>query len=362
MTNAGADGRSRHEAESFATRPFEATLAWVFSGTSEMGGNLFKLGRLPRTEYRIVEDDVRSLLDDLIGDRYRIPRYYASKPDFGDLDVVLSKDAIALLGGPEGFVEALRKGLGVSQTKSVGHVFATVFRDFQVDYFIREPELVEATYHYLSFNDLGNLIGKIYRRFGLKYGEDGLCYVFRRASQPSYKREHLVSRDWPRILGFLGLDVPAWTAGFESLEEMFAWVVASPYFSVEPYESPARTTDRRARKRPTMAKFMAYLEAEGIERRYAYLPEREGYVASIAAAFPEAGLESALAEELAREMETLALRDKFNGELVRQWTRLEGKTLGAFLRRFSAVYPSESLAALQPRAIQALVEAFPVDD
>src|SRR5690606_24043094 len=167
-----------------------------------MGGNLFKLGRLPRSEYRVIEDVVREYLDGLLGDGYRIPRYYASKPDFGDLDVVVSSAAIEAIGGWDRFREAIASGLGVTQSKSVGHVYSTVVRDFQVDYFIRAPELLEPTYHYLSFNDLGNLIGKIFRRLGLKYGEDGLSYVFRRESQPSYKHELLVSRDWPRILGF----------------------------------------------------------------------------------------------------------------------------------------------------------------
>ena len=53
-----------------------------------MGGNLFKLGRKPRAEYLEIEAEVRSFLDDLIGEEgYRIPRYYGDKPEFGDLDV-----------------------------------------------------------------------------------------------------------------------------------------------------------------------------------------------------------------------------------------------------------------------------------
>src|SRR5688572_27270339 len=133
-----------------------------------MGGNLFKLGRLPRDEYLTIEAAVRGCLDRSIGDGYRIPRYYTSKPDFGDLDVIVSTAALERIGGWEAFCALLREDLGVTQSKSVGHVYSTVVRDFQVDYFIRAHELLDATYHYLSFNDLGNLIGKIYRRLGLK--------------------------------------------------------------------------------------------------------------------------------------------------------------------------------------------------
>jgi hypothetical protein len=327
-----------------------------------MGGNLFKLGRRPRAEYLVIETAVREFLDSLLGDGYRVPRYYASKPDFGDLDVVVSRAAIEAVGGWERFCEAVAAGLGVTQSKSVGHVYSTVVRDFQVDYFVRTPELFEATYHYLSFNDLGNLIGKIYRRLGLKYGEDGLSYVFRREAQPSYKRELLISRDWPRILGFLELDVAAWQAGFDRLEDMFAWVVASPYFSVAPYEEQDRTMQRRAKGRPTMARFIAWLEATNLDTRCAYLEGRDAYVESIAAAFPEAELPQALAHERALEREAAALRSKFDGELVREWTGLDGKQLGAFLRRFARSYPNERLAGMDPEEIRVAVQGFPRDD
>ena len=172
---------------------------------ASMGGNLFKLGRRPRGEYLEIEAEVRAVLDALVGDGYRIPRYYASKPDFGDLDVVVSSAAIDALGGWEAFRSAITTGLGVTASQSTGHVYSTVVREFQVDYFVREADVFEATANYLAFNDVGNLLGKIYRRLGLKYGEHGLSYVFRRASRESYKRELPISRDWPRILALIGL-------------------------------------------------------------------------------------------------------------------------------------------------------------
>ena len=55
-----------------------------------MGGNLFKLGRIPQAEYKVIEHELRSYLDQKFGNYYRIPRYYADKADFGDLDIVLS--------------------------------------------------------------------------------------------------------------------------------------------------------------------------------------------------------------------------------------------------------------------------------
>lgn len=324
-----------------------------------MGGNLFRLGRKPRAEYLEIEAEVRRCLDGLVGDGYRIPRYYASKADFGDLDVVLSRAAVDAVGGVEVFRAAIAAALDIRQSKNAGHVYSTVVRELQVDFFLREPELLEPTYDYLSFNDLGNLIGKIYRRLGLKYGEQGLCYVFRRERQESYVRDLPVSRDWPRILSFIGLDVPAWKAGFDTLEQMFAWVVASPYFSVAPYRETSRSTERRAKGRPTMARFLAWIEAEGVDKHYTYLDDRTAYIPMIAEAFPEAELEQAIAREHEREAEDERLREKFNGDLVRTWTGLEGKDLRMFLRRFKLEQSDEALLGMTEDEIRIAVESFP---
>lgn len=323
-----------------------------------MGGNLFKLGRRPRDEYLAIEADVRRFLAALIPDGFRIPRYYATKPDFGDLDVVVDAAAVDELGGREAFHAAIINDLGVTRAKQTGHVWATVYRDFQVDYFFRSSELFEAAYHYLSFNDLGNILGKMCKRLGLKYGEDGLSYVFRRASQPSHKATIPVSRDWPRILYFLGLDVACWDEGFASLEEMFAWVIRSPWFSVTPYVDRAATTERRVARRKTIATFVDWLHAEGVDKRCAYRSEPHAYVADIAVAFPEAGLSEAVAAEHAAEADMNALRQKFSGELVRAWTGLDGKPLGELIRRIRTAHSAAEMLAMSPEAIRSLVESF----
>ena len=323
-----------------------------------MGGNLFKLGRKPRDEYLEIEGEVRRFLDGWIPGGYRIPRYYASKPDFGDMDIVVSSGAVEGLGGTDRFIEALRSQLGVTEIQNTGHVWATVYREFQVDYFVRATELLDSTASYLAFNDLGNLVGKMFKRLGCKYGETGLLYVFRRESQQSYKKEFLLSRDWTRVLGFLGLDVAHWEKGFTTLEEMFAWVVASPWFSVAPYVDRDRSTEKR-KNRPTMQRFVAWLEAEKIEQRVDFRQERDAYVPELAAAFPEAGLEAALASQRQAEADALALRAKFSGALVREWTGLDGKELGGFMRRFRDTHPADALLGMSPEEIKVLVDGFP---
>lgn len=125
-----------------------------------MGGELFKLGRLDRATYLALEADLRVYLDERLGEHYRIPRYYGDKPDFGDVDVVVSEAAITSTW--DDFMEHLMNDLGVTQHVRNPAVFSTVWRSFQVDYFIRSEQHFESTYNFLCYKDLGNLLGRMF--------------------------------------------------------------------------------------------------------------------------------------------------------------------------------------------------------
>lgn len=327
-----------------------------------MGGNLFKLGRLPRERYLELEAEIRGYLDRTVGaEVYRIPRYYGDKADFGDMDVVLSSD---IPGSWDEIRATILSDLGVERHKLIGPVFSTVYRDFQVDYFERPAEIFESTYHFLCFNDLGNLLGKMFRRFNLKYGEDGLFWVFRRENG-SYRHDILLSRDHRRIFGFLELDPAPWERGFADLETMFDWVVGSPYFSVEPYFRRAPTTEKRMKQRRTFREFLSFLEDRGVDRRYDYEDDRDRYIPRVAQHFPERDLEAAIARERAAEERALVLQSKFNGRIVMEiLPHLQGKELGEFIRRFRAHHDEvddgvdDQLYRADPEEVRRMIREF----
>jgi hypothetical protein len=297
-----------------------------------MGGNLFKLGRKPRLEYLEIEAEIRTYLDQKIGDTYRVPRFYGDKPDFGDLDILVSS-AVANESWHDLRLE-IAKDLGITQFKTVGHVFSTVYRNLQVDFFVTPDQYLESCYHFMSFNDLGNLLGKICRRFNLKYGEHGLAYVYRRIDNPHYKQDLEITVDFARICNFLGLEFGLWQNGFESLEVMFDWVIASPYFSVAPYQQMDATLKKREQHRTTMQKFVEYLERHGIDKTFNF-EDRDSYLEMIDAFFPEANLKAQIQLEQDKETRALIFAEKFNGKLVSSLLpQLEGKALGAFIVNF----------------------------
>ncbi len=323
-----------------------------------MGGNLFKLGRLPKAEYLKVETDLRGYLDQKLGNLYRIPRYYRDKPDFGDVDIIVSDAAIQSTW--QDLRVELIKDLGIQQHKSLGSVFSTVYQNFQVDFFYREHRYFDSTYNYLSFNDVGNILGKIFKRFNLKYGEQGLQYVFRRADG-HFQKDLEVSQDFERIFAFLQLDFAHWVRGFDTLDELFRWATASPYFSIQPYLEQDSTTSQRVKERTTMRRFVAWLEEQGVSQKFEFAADRDFYLPMIAAFFPEGGLLEKIELERQREVYVLQLREKYSGQVImRLFPDLQGKVLGDFMRSFEAQWEDHEaiLAEMDAQEILAQLTRF----
>jgi hypothetical protein len=284
---------------------------------------------MPHAEYVVREAAMRAFLD-ARGQPYRIPRYYASKPDFGDMDVIVPSR-------PDWDVmrAAIARDLEITQTKAVGRVFSVVFRGLQTDFFAVPERFLDSTCAFMSFNDLGNLLGRICKRFNLKWGEHGLSYVFRRANSDQYVQDLPLTTDFAQVCAFLGLDHAAWRAGFPTLTHMFEWTIASPYFSVVPYlDEVSGTLAGRISDRPTIAQFIAFLRERGIDQRPAFA-DKLSYAEQIAAAFPDAELMVQIAHEREREARALEVSTKFSGKLVmRLRPEATGKALGELIAAF----------------------------
>lgn len=310
-----------------------------------MGGRLFNLGRMPAVQYHAIEQELCAYLDNFVGNAfYRIPRYYRQKPDFGDMDIILSAGKLA--GGDWQQTKAqLLEDLQITQHKSTGNVFSTVYRGLQVDFFLRQPRYFLSTYNFLSWNDLGNLLGKMFRRFNLKYGEEGLQYVYRRADG-HYQQDIEITLDIQRILAFLQLDYETWAAGFDTLDQIYHWVIGSPYFSVAPYltEDDSNIQRRLRQERTTVVRFVAFLKENNISKNYKHLENKDEYLPMIADFFKdEIDLMAAIRQEQTREREVALVREKFNGKLIMHlFPHLEGKNLGSFIQQFKLQWQSES--------------------
>ena len=314
-----------------------------------MGGNLFKRGRLPKKEYLVIETKIRSYLDERFGaDSYRIPRYYGTKTDFGDVDILLSKSIMDKGSDWVTIREGIVRDLGIQESKGSGKVFSTLYMNFQVDFFLVDQEIMESQSSFMDFNDLGNFLGRIFRSFNLKYSHQGLYYIHQKSSEAPIK-EFLVSRDWEKILAFLELDYNKWKEGFYEIEEMFEWLLASPYFRSAPYRNPeSRIVRTLAKQRNTTQRFVAYLEGKNIERVSALRNRsEEALISRIEGHFPESNLSRLIAEQEQWQAKQDLVHRKFNGRLMMEWNpQLKGKELGRAMHLFRQKYSPEKVMTM----------------
>ena len=127
----------------------------------------------------------------------------------------------------------------------------------QIDFIITPDSEIEAAYNYFSYNDLGNLMGRIAHKFDTKYGQDGLRFVYR--TEGKVLGEIKLSTDPVEICKFLGLK-DFREAKLESLLDIFEYVRSSKYFNPFMYDMDELNKINRDRnkKRKTYMSFLDY--------------------------------------------------------------------------------------------------------
>lgn len=290
----------------------------------------------------------RSLSEHLHGARVEPIPAYRQKPDFGDLDLLVEWNSPI---DPSTVPEILVQGAAIGHARQVVASGAIVSFDwrpddnalegFQVDLMLTPPECLDASRAYFAYNDLGNLIGRVAHRMGFVHGHQGLLCPVREGEVLLAQVE--VTRHPDEILAFLGYDPQRFRAGFETMDDIFAYVASGTHFSPELFSlddgnHAART---RVRKRPTHRQFQAWLEAHQPASNHAWAPrpdavaqaaERAPFLARAQALFPEmiqriqaVHASRALVQDEARQ------RERLNGRRVSEWTGLTGADLGTFM-------------------------------
>ena len=236
---------------------------------------------------------------------------------------------------------------------------------FQVDLIQVPPDVFAFALGYFSYNDLGNLLGRIARLHGFKLGHAGLFRPLRAPGNEShFVRDILVTRDWPRALQFLGYDPARWERGFDSMDEMFAFVRDSRAFhpSAFPLEHRSHRARVRDRKRPTYTAFLQHLTDRGLVPAAEIGEDRLDTMRKM-------GLACTLDqfEDFAKEWwqaqtdlrDGLAFHQRFNGDVVRQVTGLDGAALGQHMRALRTQFSSDdALRVFVLGASDEALEAF----
>jgi hypothetical protein len=259
---------------------------------------------------------------------------YRNKADHGDLDLLIQVRP----NSDVNWAEYIQNTFKPQAIYSNGGVYSFDYKTFQVD-FIPIPEQKWATaLVYFSYDPLGNIMGKTFHKFGCSYGWEGLYYKYRNY-RGTNSANILLSNDVRKIFEFGGYDYERYLLGFDTLEDIFKFVIDSKYFDTEMFqmENLKSIDKKRNRKRKSYHIFLEYLKENNINTKYPFDEDKDLYIMDIDNAFPEANLLEQLHDLQIKDEFNQALAEKFNGNIVMQWIpELQGRELGTAIGQFKA--------------------------
>ncbi|CAF2925463.1 unnamed protein product [Rotaria sp. Silwood2] len=229
-----------------------------------MGGNALKnvvTRRYARDEYYLLKERLLNKLEGHI-DKYDVPKEFPCKESFGDLDVLM---VCPLSINIEHLIEDLFHPAEIYHN---GDVYSFDFEQFQIDFILVEKNIFENAIVYLSYSDLGGLIGNICHKIGLKYGIQGLWMnVHTKEFDPTTTSTKLIlSTNVKDIFDFLGYNYEQYIKGFDNENEFFQWIIDGKYFCSIYFDDNQLNHAHRQRtsKRPIYIKFREYLNIKDL--------------------------------------------------------------------------------------------------
>ena len=310
-----------------------------------MGGNALKIAktrRYDRAEFDVISVELMDTLKKSFA-RVAMPLFYKNKLSFGDADIMVSTEGLNF-----GLREYIVETFAPIEIHHNGNCWSFDYKELQVDLITIAPEHFDSNYNYLSYNDLGNYIGKIAHGFGFKYGQEGLVYDH--YFKGSNIGRVLVSKDYDKIYEFLGLDYNRWREGFNELEDIFTFIGESKYFNWEylQLENNNRINRERDAKRKSYQSFLSWIDenVKDDNHRFPFSKDKAEYVDAANKFFPEAGLELEIRRLEYEHCRNLYIKGKFNGGDVMRKYGLKGKELGDAMSGFKniigKIFPEET--------------------
>lgn len=322
-----------------------------------MGGNLYKVSRVSKDEYESIVSSLLPILNTHFGEYYKIPVAYKSKRDYGDVDIILNATYLQ----NKNWEESLIKDLGDVKVKKVRNVTSVLYKDFQVDFFCVGESRFESTYNFMCYNILGNLFGRIFHKFNLKYGEDGLKYVLRGFNN-HVSKEIILTRDLKKSLEFLELDYKKWQQGFDRLEDIFEYVINCKYFCSNSYNEDYFNVRKRAVERPDFNKFLDYIKDNKIDKNYPFEREKKKYIPMIEKYFPESNLFEKYETHLDYQQRLSDISEKFNGKRIIDLLGIKGAELGKYIGSFKEKHGDQFeyiiLNSIQPEIDERIINHY----
>jgi hypothetical protein len=127
-----------------------------------MGGRALKnvvTRRCDREEFDVISLELINILK-LRFNKVGVPMFYKNKPDFGDIDIVVSEDY-----SNENMRDYINEMFKPNEIFHNGNCWSFDYKLIQIDVIITPNEHYDTTLFYMGGNDLGNFMGRIAQGF-----------------------------------------------------------------------------------------------------------------------------------------------------------------------------------------------------
>ena len=320
-----------------------------------MGGQALKntfTRRYNKDEFFLLYYEVFTKLKELCYDKehpenhIKLVESYSTKETFGDMDILLNKDYFDVVTLKKRKMDVVLNSLHdlfrYSESYNNSPVFSFDYKELQIDLVFVKNEHFKTALIYYNMSDLGNLMGRIAVKLGVRYGHFGLKYKLISETSDKILGEFILSKNPKEYFEFLGFDYERYLKGFETLEDVFEFVISSKYFDKEifAYENLDHQNRTRNRKRESYRKFLEYIEPKTFGENI--LPSKEERLKLILESFPQVHLEEKIEELKKKEKLKKVIKSKFNGNIIMKLIpELSGKELGKFIQHFKNLFYSD---------------------
>lgn len=303
---------------------------------------MFHCRRMPRETYLAASKELLHILNDEMGLRAETTKSFASKPDFGDIDIVAARpdhkftcDIVAE------FRRRINAIFCVSDNNSMDYHFMFYWdgTGTQIDLMFTAPETFDFFLGLSSYSEITTILGMLASEQGLLIDGRGL-WVRMYSNTNRKKAQHFanvrLTSDWSQFLNFMGLECSV--AEFADPEDMYRWLVSSRFFRPEIFigKPDASSINRwRARKRPIYTRFLEYLKRE--------FPDAPRYTKHENSSVCQEAIHCFGKTDVCDEARKIfdcceAASKRFNGNIVSNLTGLTGASLGSHMKELNRMF------------------------
>jgi hypothetical protein len=181
-------------------------------------------------------------------------------------------------------------------------------------------------------------MGKTFHKMNLSYGWDGLKFKYRNFNGRN-SHNITITKDPRKIFEFGGYDYNRYLKGFDTIEEIFEFIIDGYYFipDIFNFENLSHIDRKRNRKRGSYHQFLKYIDKQDFStREFPEMISKESWIPLIDKYFPESNLLEKLKVLDKKNEINKELNRKFNGRMIMEWLPdLKGKELGDAIREFN---------------------------